>query len=492
MDVFLGIDQGSSSSKGALISSTGEMVWDMSVPVSASFLSATKIEQDPEELLGSIYELISQAQDYASKKKSLKICGSGFAFQRSGVCAWERSSGKARSKMLPWRDMRTSARIKTRGASREELWNKASLPLSSHYSGGKISLLQEEYRDPAILIGTLDSYILANLIPGSFVSEDSMAHRTMLYSLESGDWDPALCESFGVERERLAQIEPSLRHYGKFNGIPILASLGDQQAGLFYHRQLGFKSVLNLGTIASLLVDTGSVLKSCPGYITSVFYSSQRDIKRHREFVVEGTTNCCGRTFIELEERFQVRPSEIDSFCKEARGEIPIAFCPFGAISTPDWKENVPDLITGWKDTKDIPSLTRALMENIVFFVLEDLENLKSAEIIDPETSFLPVSGGASETAFLMQRLADCSGLKILKVASSNATVQGAALAALHALHGRSKLELDLKSRVISEYLPTNSKGISNRFREWKELKKRAISGDYDQTQSYQNIVKQL
>jgi len=491
--VFLGIDQGGSSSKAALIDSTGEVVWEMKIPVSVSFLSPTRIEQDPQELLSSIEELIDQALSFVKKGSSLQLRGIGFAFQRSGVCAWRRESGEAVSKFLPWRDLRTSEQIAQQGPTRDLLWDRASLPLSAHYAAGKVSLLQNQFSDPSICVGTLDSFILANLLRGSFVTEDAMAHRTMLYALGKGNWDEQLCLSFGVDLKRLAKVVPSLGRFGVVGNVPILACLGDQQAGLYFHRQNGFGTILNLGTIASLLVDTGKIIQSAHGYITSIFYSSESDGQHSRTFLVEGTSNCCGRTFLELEERFQVSPKSVDSFFKDARGEVPVAFCPLAAISTPDWREDVPDLITGWSDKSNIASLVRALIENIGFFILEDLENLQAAGVIARDLEVLPVSGGASNCRSLMQHLADCSGIKVVKVASSNATVCGAALAAKNVSAG---LEIQTPENCndrlfLEEFNPRNS-NARDRYQPWKKLKASALSGQYEDSEVYQKIVKQL
>ena len=230
--------------------------------------------------LSVVLELERQARVFLAGHAPLKLLAIGCAFQRSGVCAWEHGSLKPCSPLLSWQDIRTADRIKVLGASDELLWERAGIPRSAHYAGGKISFLQEEFPDPAIAVGTLDSFILANLLPGQFVTEDTMAHRTMLYNLKVGGWDQQLCEAFKVDIGRLATIKPSLQMYGELNSIPVRASLGDQQASLLYHHWLGYPVVLNLGTIASLQIYTGSVQKNLKGFIDETSIASICSVTR--------------------------------------------------------------------------------------------------------------------------------------------------------------------------------------------------------------------
>src|SRR6202012_744107 len=61
------------------------------------------------------------------------------------------------------------------------------------------------------------------------------ASRTSLMNLETLAWDPVLAELFGVPIECLPEIRPTTGDFGAVDGVPVTASMVDQQAALFGH-----------------------------------------------------------------------------------------------------------------------------------------------------------------------------------------------------------------------------------------------------------------
>src|SRR5690606_30121795 len=90
-NLFLGIDQGSSATKGVLLDVYGQHYQEFSIPVGTHFFEQHSIEQDPSELLASVRQVADEAIRAASKLRK-PIAAIGFSFQRSGVCAWEYES----------------------------------------------------------------------------------------------------------------------------------------------------------------------------------------------------------------------------------------------------------------------------------------------------------------------------------------------------------------------------------------------------------------
>ena len=83
------------------------------------------------------------------------------------------------------------------------------------------------------MVGTVDSWLLWKLT-GNHVTDVSNASRTMLFNINSLEWDDDLCSFFGIPISALPKVCSSAEIYGnlnasKLNGIPISGILGDQQ-----------------------------------------------------------------------------------------------------------------------------------------------------------------------------------------------------------------------------------------------------------------------
>ena len=83
------------------------------------------------------------------------------------------------------------------------------------------------------MVGTVDSWLLWKLT-GNHVTDVSNASRTMLFNINSLEWDDNLCNFFGIPISALPKVCSSAEIYGNLNasklhGIPISGILGDQQ-----------------------------------------------------------------------------------------------------------------------------------------------------------------------------------------------------------------------------------------------------------------------
>ena len=111
-------------------------------------------------------------------------------------------------------------------------------------------------------MGTTDAFFLDRLA-GRFITDITTASRTSLLNLQTGLWDPELCELFGVPLETLPEIVPTTGDLGSIvaqgRRIPVTASVVDQQASLYGHgcREAG-DAKITFGTGAFALAITGN------------------------------------------------------------------------------------------------------------------------------------------------------------------------------------------------------------------------------------------
>lgn len=486
-DLYLGVDQGSSSTKGALVNRAGEVVWSDTVPVSLSRLDEQRVEQDPEELLLSVKDIFSAAKG-ASPKLGGQIVAAGLSTQRSGVLCWNGPSGSIVHPMMTHQDTRSRSIFVRVGKAREMITMLTGLPVLANYAAGKIALLQTMYAGGEDLVGTLDTFLLARLTAGekgvdedSFFTDDSMASRTLLYNIHNRFWDGDLCALFGVTAARLPLILPSVKARGEYLGVPITASVGDQQAALVGALAPTGRVLVNLGTVSSVLVSTGCENFVLPGFLSSVWYSSERPGgAKELSFLLEGMVPPSGRLIEIIREHNPAltAPSALDSFLETTHDSYPevVGYFPLINSGTPAWREDLPCLLRGG-DANNRALLARAMLEHLAFSLADILCTLEREGILLPHEGVL-LSGGLSESRGILQLISTLAGRSLNRLSHPHASARGCALLA------RKGVEAEFEPRTpialpteVSQ--PQSTPRLLNRFAAWRALRADAEAGEF-------------
>ena len=122
----------------------------------------------------------------------------GLTNQRETTIVWDRSSGRPVHRAIVWQDRRTAERCKE--LPRELIRDRTGLLPDPYFSATKLEwILSKSATPPDLAFGTVDSWLLWKLSGGEVHATDvSNASRTLLFNLETLDWDPELLELFGV------------------------------------------------------------------------------------------------------------------------------------------------------------------------------------------------------------------------------------------------------------------------------------------------------
>lgn len=436
--LYLGIDQGSSSTKGVLLNERGTSVADFQVSVPPRIELDRTVEQDAEGLLSSVVEVFLKAKLWAQENDS-NIIAAGLAVQRSGVLAWRASDGVPLHPMITWADTRTFPIIQGFGKGVEHISALTGLPTIANFAAGKIHLLQRKFLEPSIEVGTLESFILYRLSGRQLlVTEETMAARTMLYAIKEGGWNAQLCREFRVDASRLAPIRPSLTQYTKFENIPIVAVLGDQQAAVLGRPGESGYALLNLGTIASLLVETGTQIVQRPGLMTSLLYSRENLQSNgvDREYLVETTSAITGTVLLEPVRRGWCNDSsELQAMCAASQDVHPLGVATAYYVNhrpSPPWHPETTPNVMVCKPGATTADKVRAIVENVGNLVVRMIEEFQDKGLLGPDTNNeIVVTGGGSELDYLLQYICDVCGRTLHRMPTREATARGAALAAL-------------------------------------------------------------
>jgi glycerol kinase len=474
--LFLGIDQGSSATKAILLDEQSEVIFETSVDAPLRHEEGRKVEQDSEGILNSVVEAFLECKQHAHQG-AYTIKAAGLACQRSGVLAWGSPDGIPVHPVITWADTRTLPIIQNFGTGVERISVKTGIPTIPHFAGGKIALLQREFIDPAIHVATLDTFLLYRMSSRRvFLTEDTMAARTMLYSLHDRNWDTGLCHEFKVDIKRLPRINPSLAPHTTFEGVPILALVGDQQAALLGRMDLHSRPLLNLGTIAAIMVPTGNTPVVSPGIITSVLLSRlvPGGYSREYQYLSEITSAVTGSVLLEPQKRgWCSNVKELDELCNQSLRETPagraIAYFVHHRAAAPRKPGGVPNVLVFRPESTDADR-ARAIVENVGNLILRMFDELHEKGYFQSlEGQQVDVAGGGSELSYLLQYLADCTGMTFNQLPDREATARGAALCARISDEGTFDVRPYNQSKPLRKFIPDNPER-KRRYLMWQKL----------------------
>src|SRR5437764_1811364 len=107
--LILALDQGTSSSRAALVNAEGELVAVASEPLACHYPADGWVEQDPEAIWGT---QLGAARRVLQENgvRAADVAGVGITNQRETTLLWRRRDGVPIQNAIVWQDRRTAAR----------------------------------------------------------------------------------------------------------------------------------------------------------------------------------------------------------------------------------------------------------------------------------------------------------------------------------------------------------------------------------------------
>ena len=447
------------------------------------------VEHEPEQIWQATLSAVRQALDGSDAAPT----AIGITNQRETAVLWDRDSLAAPRRAVVWQDRRSAAICdELREAGHEDRVRELTgLRFDPYFTGTKLRWLGENderswlgVTDGSVLIGTVDSYLVARLTAGGrHVTDASNASRTLLFDITTGSWSEELCELIGVPRSALPEVVPSYGEVarsdpGAFLGLdlPIAGIAGDQQAALFGQAcyEVG-DSKCTYGTGSFVLVNTGSELvRSDAGLLTTVAWM---DPSGALTYAQEGAIFVTGAAIQWLRDGLGLIGSAAES--EALASTVPdsggVVFVPaLTGLGAPDWDPAARGTIVGITRGTTRAHLVRATLDAIAFEVRDVVETL-------PETTTLRVDGGAAANGLLLQLQADQLGLPVERPEVLETTGLGAAfLAGIGTGVWSSTAELAQTWRLDRRFEPTTSEyddeggGRDGAYRRWRAAVERA------------------
>ena len=455
------------------------------------------VEHDPEEIWRSVTAALGEALASA-KVAGDSIAAIGITNQRETSVLWERGAACTPVRnAIVWQDRRTAdmcAQLRADGL--EELFRaRTGLVLDPYFSGTKLRWMLDEdttrrtrAASGQLAFGTIDSYLVARLSAGAaHITDVSNASRTLLFGLESLDWDAELLAELDVPAEVLPTVKSSAEVYaetrgvpGLRDGIPIAGIAGDQQAALF--GQACFApgdAKCTFGTGAFILMNTGAeIVASRSGLLTTVGWKlGAGDEAGEVAYALEGSAFIAGAAVQWLRDGINIidRAAEIEGLAASVGDSGGVILVPaFAGLGAPHWRPEARASITGITRGTTAAHIARACLEGIA---LQNYDILKAMETDSGRAlSVLKVDGGASANNLLMQFQADVLGVAISRPEILETTALGAAfLAGLGTGVWRSKAEISATWRESQRFEPTaDREAIEQHLARWDDAVQKA------------------
>jgi glycerol kinase len=416
------IDQGTTSTRCLVVEDGGAWRIAASRKHAQHHPSPGWVEHDPRELLANIRTVL----DAAGQVDAIAIANQG-----ESCVAWDAETREPLSPVIVWQDARTASRLAALGPEAEDLTKRiCGLPLDPYFSASKLAWLIENtpgvaraHKAGRLRLGTTDAFFLDGLA-GTFATDLATASRTGLLDLATGQWSEALCELHRVPVECLPRIVAVDEGFGAIGGVPVRASVVDQQAALYGH---GCRSPgdckITFGTGAFLLAVTGAKRPPQADLLPTVAWARKG---LGTTFAIEGGVYDAGSA-IEWAQTIGLFSDvgELGAFDGPSALSRGIVFVPaLSGLAAPYWDRTAAPLFIGMDHGTDRHDLVRAVLEGIAMLTVGLIE---AASGIVELGSGISIDGGLSQSAYFAQFLASASGRTITVPSMHELTALGLA-----------------------------------------------------------------
>ena len=433
---ILAIDQGTSSTRAALIDKNGIIIDQESVEFKQIYPANGWVEHDPLEIMQTVKSTITTIFE-RNKIIQNDILSCGITNQRETIIAWDKVTGNPLYNAIVWQDRRTQniCQDLVDKDYTNLIQEKTGLIIDPYFSASKIQWLLENIKDQNnLIVGTIDTWIIWNLSNKTkHLTDITNASRTMLYNIADEVWDHEILDLFNISESILPTVQSNKDDFGTIHSdhfgieIPIGGVIGDQQSASL--GQLCVKKGMikaTYGTGCFVLINTDeNKTKSKNKLLTTI--ASKVDDKK--QYAVEGSIFNAGTVVQWLRDEMKLFKdvSEIESLIQNSKNDI--TFIPaFTGLGAPYWKSDARGTIYGITRDTSKGDIIKAALKSICFQTKDLLESLKldlGDEIQEDMT--MRVDGGMSNNNWMMQFLADILNIKVERPTNHETTVMGAA-----------------------------------------------------------------
>ena len=440
-EYIMALDAGTTSNRCILFNKKGEMCSVAQREFTQYFPQPGWVEHDADEIWASQLGVAVEAMNKINVSAA-DIAAIGITNQRETAIVWDKETGEPVYHAIVWQCRRTSEycdSLKAKGLT-EKFRQKTGLVIDAYFSGTKVKWIldnvpgaRERAEQGRLLFGTVETWLIWRLTKGRVhVTDYSNASRTMLFNINTLEWDDEILAELDIPKCMLPKVVPSSCIYGEtdpsfFGGpIPIAGAAGDQQAALFGQTCFSPGETKNTyGTGCFLLMNTGDKpVFSDNGLVTTIAWGLDGKVT----YALEGSIFVAGAAIQWLRDEMRLIDSAADS--EYMANKVPdtngcYVVPAFTGLGAPHWDQYARGTIVGITRGVNKYHMIRATLDSIAYQVNDVLDAMEADSSIS--LAALKVDGGASANDFLMQTQADIIDAPVNRPVCVETTAMGAA-----------------------------------------------------------------
>ncbi|MES2810641.1 MAG: glycerol kinase GlpK [Bacteroidota bacterium] len=481
---ILSLDQGTTSSRAIVFNKAGGIVAVAQKEFTQIYPQPGWVEHDAREIWSTQAAVAAEAVIKANLK-STDIAAIGITNQRETTVVWDRATGAPIYHAIVWQDRRTAEvcdALRAKGAD-ETIQQKTGLVLDAYFSATKVQWIlnnvpgaKEKAAAGELAFGTIDTWLIWNMTSGKVhVTDVSNASRTMLFNINTLEWDSELLDLFGIPASMLPQVKSSSEVYGETAGnvlaakIPIAGIAGDQQAALFGQMCTKVGMVKNTyGTGCFMLMNIGDKpIISKNNLITTIAWKIGDKV----QYALEGSIFIAGAVVQWLRDELKIinTSAEVEALAAKVRDSGGVYLVPaFAGLGAPHWNQYARGTIFGITRGTNNSHIARAALESIAYQTLEVLKAMEADS--GAQIQQLRVDGGATANNLLMQFQADILKTNVVRPEVTEVTAIGAAYLAGLAIGFWSNIdEIQQQWQINQSFEPDTKLNTDEKVKGWNK-----------------------
>ena len=480
----MSFDAGTTSERAIIFNKNSEIVSVAQKEISQIYPNPGWVEHNPMEIWSALVSVAVEAMAKAGISAE-QIEAIGITNQRETTIVWDKTTGLPVYNAIVWQCRRTTEYCDKLAKEYEDMIkHKTGLVIDPYFSGTKLKWIldnvdgaRERAKKGELLFGTVETWLIWKLTKGAnHVTDYSNASRTMLFNIETLQWDEDICKILDIPMNMLPTPVSNSEIYGEsaseFLGgsIRISGAAGDQQAALFGQKCFKKGDMKNTyGTGCFLLMNTGSEPTfSKNGLVTTIGWGKNGKLT----YALEGSVFMGGAIVQWLRDELHMidtaaETEEIAMKVKDTNGcYIVPAFTGLGA---PYWKPEAKGVICGLTRGVGRNHIVRAALDAIVYQVNDIVAAME--QDAGCKVGALKVDGGASNNNYLCQTQSDISATEVIRPACVETTALGAAyLAGLAVGYWKDEDDISGSSKDYTVFTPNMDQNVrAGRLSGWKD-----------------------
>ena len=480
MSKILTIDQGTTSSRSIIFNINGDVEEVAQEEYPLIFPNDGWVEIDPDTLYKSVTNTLEQLN-----LEDIKF--GGITNQRETTIIWDKNTLEPVYNAIVWQDRRTSEYCSELATEDNQsiVKEKTGLLIDSYFSATKIKWILDNVdgaRAKAeagqLCFGTVDTYLMYRLSLGDIFKTDiTNASRTMLFNINTLEWDDDLLKLFDIPKTLLPEVVHSDSCFGSLSqlgNITIHAVLGDQQAALFGQGCLEKGQLKSTyGTGCFVMSNVGDKpIHSNDGLLTTIGFSLNGKV----HYAIEGSIYASGTTVQWLRDNLQFfdKSDQSETYLNEDGNANNVLFVPaFTGLGAPHWNSEIRASFHGITRDTSKSDLINAAFNSVTYQTKDIVDCLLRSDI---EIESLNIDGGMVANKKFVQQIANLLNIQVSVPENSESTARGVAVLAGVA---SKTFDLDLISNQKRSLTCPNREAhdfMLKDYENWKSLIARLLS----------------